>query len=997
MKRFNPRTLVRRRSLLRIGLPIACCLTVLTLSVSMASTAPAGPTGLTAIAGDGTVGLGWTAVSGATGYRVYRTTTVGGARTLLTPSPVTATTFSDTTALDTHTYYYVVTAVAASGESPISGYAGATPMALTCSTGNAIVRENCFPGTTNWKTQSALQASNGGIEGFATSTSVNAGGSVDLKVRTTDDDVPFHVEIYRTGYYGGLNGRLISTIPNLTVSKQPACQTDDTTGLRDCSTWSVATTITTTAAWPSGVYLLRIVRDDNGDDNHILLVVRHDGDNASILYGVPTATYQAYNNYGGKSLYDFNSTGSVTVAGTTRAVSVSYDRPFQQSVTSQTDWYPNVDIRNVSWLEQQGYDMDYVASNDLETPGTLTGHRVFLSPSHDEYWSAGMRSAVTAARDAGTSLAFLGSNAVYWKIRYSASSVTGAAKRVQTCYKTVQGGATDPSGQQTSAWRDPNGPNQPENALLGQMYVGDNDGVTFRYRVSDVQGHDTLWRKTSVSNLAAGTSATIGISTVGWEWDARVANGAEPAGVETLSGTPVSGELIQGGGASYTNGSATTTSARYQASNGALVFSSGTNNWSRGLGVNVNGVGEPNMDIEQATANLLVDMGVAPTTPMTGLTTEDPTALHVTDRSPAVDATDVPSTSPISIGLDLTLAPASVTQSTVTLTGPSGPVAAGVSYDVGTKHITLTPTASLKASTTYTVNVDGSIGTPWGTTLGSPLTWSFTTVAAPVLGVTSRTPTAGASGLGQTPSITATFNLTLDPTTINTNDVTLTGPTGPVAATVTYDNPSRTIKLTPTAALPWNATYNVAITTDIAASDGTPLLAPIAWSFTTASCPCSLITTTPVKIHLPVKDGRTGNGPFSYELGTKIIATAPSQLLAIRYYRDSSETGTHVGHVWSSTGTLLASVTFTNETTSGWQTQALATPLQLTAGQTYIVSIGINAFFVMTNFGLQTQLSNGPISTDVTLGKNGVIGSSAGVFPTASYQSSSYFVDAVAQ
>ncbi len=88
---------------------------------------------------------------------------------------------------------------------------------------------------------------------------------------------------------------------------------------------------------------------------------------------------------------------------------------------------------------------------------------------------------------------------------------------------------------------------------------------------------------------------------------------------------------------------------------------------------------------------------------------------------------------------------------------------------------------------------------------------------------------------------------------------------------------------------------------------------------------------------------------------------------------------------------------FTNETASGWQTQTLATPMQLTVGQTYVVSVGVNAFFVMTNLGLQTQLTNGPISTDVTLGKNGVIGAAAGVFPTSSYQSSNYFVDAVAQ
>jgi hypothetical protein len=996
MNRFHPRAFARRRSL-RIGVPVACCLTILALSASMASTAPAGPVGLTAIARDASVGLAWQPVSGATGYRVYRAAGVGGARTLLTPQPVTTTSYSDTSTANGQSYSYVVTAVAASGESPISQSAGATPLARTCSSGNAIVLENCVPGTTNWKTQSALQASNGGIEGFATATSVNAGGSVDIKVRTTTDNVPFHVEIYRTGYYGGSNGRLISTLPGLTVSKQDACQYDATTGLRDCSTWGTAATITTTADWPSGVYLLRLVRDDNGDDNHILLVVRHDGDNAAVLYGVPTATYEAYNNYGGKSLYDFNSTGDPTVAGTTRAVSVSYDRPFQQSVTGVTDWYPNVDVRNVSWLEQQGYDMDYVASSDLETSGALAGHRVFISPSHDEYWSAGMRSAITSARDAGTSLAFLGSNAVYWKIRYSASPVTGTAKRVQTCYKSVQGGATDPSGEQTSSWRDPNGANQPENGLLGQMYIGDNDGVTFRYRVSDVQGHDTLWRHTSAANLAAGTSTTLGLSTVGWEWDARVANGAEPAGVTTLSGTPVTGELIQNGGASYTNGSATTTSTRYQASNGALVFSSGTNNWSRGLGVNMNGVGEPNADLQQATANLLLDMGVAPTTPVPALTLENPAVLHVTDRSPAVNATDIPATSPVTATLDLTLVPATVNGSTVTLAGPAGPVAAGVSYDPGSKRITLTPTASLKPSTTYTVNLADSIATPWGTTLGSPLSWSFSTMAAPILGVTARTPAPGATGIGQSPAITAVFNLSLDPSTINSTNVTLTTQAGPVATTVAYDDSTRKITVSPSAALPWGTTYTVTVTTNVQAADGTPLLQPVTWSFTTASCPCSLITTTPVKVHLPVKDGRSGAGPFSYELGTKIVATAPAQLLAIRYYRDSSETGTHVGRVWSSTGTLLASVTFTGETASGWQTQALTTPLTMTAGQTYVVSVGINAFFVMTNLGLQAQLSNGPISTDVTLGKNGVIGSAAGVFPTSSYQSSNYFVDAVAQ
>ena len=508
MINFNPRTPVRRWSL-RIGAPILLCLAALAICVSIGSTAPAGPTGLTAIAGSGSNVLAWQPVSGATGYKVYRTATVGGARTLLTATPITTTRYVDSTAVNGTLRYYVVTAIAASGESPISNYAGATSQARSCSTGNAIAIENCFPGTTNWKTQNALQADNGGIEGFATATSINAGQSVDLKVRTTKDNVSYHVEIYRSGYYHGTQGRLISTLPGLQSSDQDPCQNTPTTGLKDCSNWNASATVTTTADWPSGVYLLRIVRDDNGDDNHILLVVRHDSDHSAILYGVPTATYQAYNSYGGKSLYDWNSSGDTTVAGTPRAVAVSYDRPYQESVNGMADWYPNVDVRNVSWLEQQGYDMTYVASNDLETSGALTGHRVFLSPSHDEYWSAGMRSAITAARDAGTSLAFLGSNEIYWKIRYAPSPVTGVANRVEISYKSIQGGATDPVTP-TSTWRDPHGPNQPENALMGQMYVGDNDGVTFRYRISDVQGQDTFWRHTSIADLAAGTSATLG-------------------------------------------------------------------------------------------------------------------------------------------------------------------------------------------------------------------------------------------------------------------------------------------------------------------------------------------------------------------------------------------------------------------------------------------------------------------------------------------------------
>jgi hypothetical protein len=82
---------------------------------------------------------------------------------------------------------------------------------------------------------------------------------------------------------------------------------------------------------------------------------------------------------------------------------------------------------------------------------------------------------------------------------------------------------------------------------------------------------------------------------------------------------------------------------------------------------------------------------------------------------------------------------------------------------------------------------------------------------------------------------------------------------------------------------------------------------------------------------LSTADGRTGAGPFTYEMGVKVKVDLAMQLTSIRYYKSPGETGTHVGRVWTSGGVQLAQVTFTGETASGWQVQALATPLSLAA------------------------------------------------------------------
>ncbi len=1075
---------------------LALLFVVLSFSSPGAASTGDAPLGLTAIAFDSHVELAWQPVLGASGYTVYRGTSSDAITTPLTAvGGVSGTQYTDASPADGSTYFYAVTAVGGGGESAASAPVQATPLSRSCSTGSEIVVENCYPGSAGWKMAGPAQPPTG-IEGFATATSINAGGSVDLKVNTAQG-APYHLEIYRTGYYGGSEARLVSAVPGLSGVAQPYCQREYTTGLVDCSNWTTTTTITTTQDWPSGVYLIRLARED-GADNQILLVVRHDSSNSAVQYSVPVGTYQAYNNYGGRSLYAYNSWGGNTVLGSPEAAKVSFDRPYNETLVGDRNWYTRSDIQNVSWLEQQGYDVSYVTSVDLETGAAQPqAHRVFISPSHDEYWSATMRTALNSARDQGTGLVFLGGNAVYWKVRFEGNPFSGVPDRVEVCYKTIATGVSDPSGIPTTTWRDP-AVNQPENALVGEMYVGDNDSRFFPLRVSQTQGLTRLWRYTTLASLAPGTSASVGSNLVGWEWDAPVSNGFQPSGLVVSSGSPVTGELLQDAGSVYGAGSATVAATEYQAPSGAWVFASGTNQWSRGLGYNEVGVGEPNQLIKQAMVNVLQDSGVAPTTPDSGTVLDRQGAAAITQVLPANGATGVSPTAIVVVTFDRQLDPTTVNAQTATLTdasgnavaasvtfsnanltatlAPSGPLRAGesysltlssgiqtwagaplarttttfttapltvtrvepangssgvpatttasatfslpldpssvdaqtftltaqggssvpasVTYDATTSKATLTPTQPLSSGTTYTASLSAGIRSAGGTGL-TPTSFSFTT--APFI-VTQTTPPAGAGNVGSLAAPGAGFSAAVDPSTLTGQTFFLNGPNGAVAAAISYNAATLTATLTPTAPLASQSSYTATLTTGVKGADGTPLQAPVTWSFTTANCPCQLFAAgaTPTSQHLSVRDGRPLPGPWSYELGVKIQVTSPVQLTAIRFYKDSLETGSHTGTVWSSTGTVLARTAFTNETVSGWQQQALAAPLTLQPGRVYVVSVGYNAYFGTTTSGLLAQITSGPLQS-VADGRNGVYGSSAGTFPTSSYRSSNYYVDAVVQ
>jgi hypothetical protein len=149
------------------------------------------------------------------------------------------------------------------------------------------------------------------------------------------------------------------------------------------------------------------------------------------------------------------------------------------------------------------------------------------------------------------------------------------------------------------------------------------------------------------------------------------------------------------------------------------------------------------------------------------------------------------------------------------------------------------------------------------------------------------------------------------------------------------------------------------------------------------------LLTTQVPALLNNSDGSNVN----YELGMRFTSAASGQIKAIRFYKSASETGTHIGKIYSSTGQLLASATFTNETASGWQVQNLASPLTIAANTEYTVAVNTgNTYYVATDGGLASQIAYEHLKSIV--GNNGVYGP-VGSRPTQSWQNSNYFRDVV--
>ncbi len=473
---------------------------------------------------------------------------------------------------------------------------------------------------------------------------------------------------------------------------------DPTTGFLECN-WSNPYVLTTGSNWTSGIYLAKLTGTTSGKQSYIIFVVRDDSRASDLLFQQSTNTYQAYNNWGGKSLYAFNSSSAPTIntqgasSNAYPAVMVSYNRPYAAINRGTGDFF-SWEFNMLAFLEEQGYDVSYTTDVDTHTsPSLILQHKGFLIVGHDEYWSWEMRNNVTAARDAGVNLGFFSANECFWQIRYQASALTGAPNRTIVAYKEAASQDPDAANSSTNyltttQWRLPHGsyPATPEDALIGQMYI-DFEPVSGSILIGDTSS----WVFEN-SGLQSGDTLP---GLLGYEVD-QVDSGS-PTGTITLTSSPFQQSGTHDGDMSL-----------YQAGSGAWVFSTGSMDWTDGLAAVSPYSPSPsvvNSAAEQITVNVLNAFVSGSATPTPSVTpTATPSATATPTHTPTV--TPTPSHTPV---ITPTPVPTPVTTPTPVQTPAATPTPGG-----GSTLTVVSPVNGAAISGTITIQ----------TTVGSNVSWA---------------------------------------------------------------------------------------------------------------------------------------------------------------------------------------------------------------------------------------------------------------------------------
>jgi hypothetical protein len=423
---------------------------------------------------------------------------------------------------------------------------------------NAIERENALAGERHWWGKHAPPRA---IEGYSSQCSARPGDRLELHV-STRPAARYRIVVYRLGWYAGSGARAVATHPGPTSDLQGLAR--EAPELRpgpqvDSAGWPVTDVIQIGDDWVSGVYIARLLLTTGelaGQDAMVPFVVRPaPGSSAEVLVQQPVTTAQAYNNWGGKSLYTSNSTDAEA------AVKVTFDRPYQtwKAANLNARWPFGWDYQLLRFLEREGVDLAYTTDIDTHRqPWSLLGYRLLVTSGHDEYWTREIRDGFDEALARGVNLACMGANTAYWQMRFEDDERTMVEYRWR---------AQDPEPSRalkTEMFRNLK-PARPECLLWGVQY---QDGLT---PPRQPPRHYELTRACEGHPWLAGTGlqwpATLS-GLVGYEWDAMRA-GLEPPEATVFF--------------HYENELSNADALSYRAPSGSLVFAAGSLQFSWGL------------------------------------------------------------------------------------------------------------------------------------------------------------------------------------------------------------------------------------------------------------------------------------------------------------------------------------------------------------------------------------------------------------------------------
>ena len=434
------------------------------------------------------------------------------------------------------------------------------------------------------------------IQAYPDRSSVRAGEKLRLHVSTDNPHKSFRVDFYRQGVELVRMGSL-----------------DAQTGhhfapLRHYESWGwPGYDFQIPGDWPSGAYIAYLIETDvqgkpinsgeavsaDGPHAKALFVVK--SHNAQILYKLSLTTYHAYNYSGGGNLYvgewfkgpvtkkRVNKVSTQRPGGGTGGAIPHFDA--SNNVSGSIDFYDtgsprqtfaHWDVPFITWLERNGYRVDYCTDLDLhEQPDLLTPYRLLLSVGHDEYWSEQMRAHVEAFIRQGGNVAFFSGNTCWWHIEFC---------------DFVDGRHPTAFIRDFETWK-----SNPENSLTGVSYrngggswTGEREALGYTVQNAD----HWVYEGTGLSN---GDVFGADEHLVGYECDgALFTRDAHGFPVATgADGTPTDfivlgvGELGDNGWqleARENQGSRAATMGLY--TRGGIVFTAATTDWTRVLSSN---------------------------------------------------------------------------------------------------------------------------------------------------------------------------------------------------------------------------------------------------------------------------------------------------------------------------------------------------------------------------------------------------------------------------